>query len=644
MAVLPIAKVKDVTTRAFEELQLPVGASEEQVVARFRIICVNRALRHLPTEINDSPVKTNASDDGDERFQRQAVAYRFLCTLPLQSVEYQAENLLPKLRPLDTQAHENEKKERASAMLDVSITSMERAQKAGHLPYTNFVLQVHYCFRRHIVRRRYSEFLALHNLLEARLPVLPQLPERNWVYALQMPPAERAQRLTNYLRRVNTLLSARGVFSLEVMAFLEIDVTRVRAEEEALAIDILSRSSRSEENIFFIVQNSWISSWKRFVMTCKLPPGPITNHNLLETAAPTSRRCPKEDLVAAKHYRCVNGSTWRYWHLIYGGGPSIRRQSPSIYGPPACDPTTLAILVQSLVRGFLVRRALRRVRIQQKLEDPVTCQTVAAKARHRSLEARLDIVRQYVEVREFQTRHVAAMKIQRNFRMFLVRAEHALLLAESAVPDSATTQGLQQLYDDRMDLEELVLVEDPALRLAHFLATMLAGVPLRKLRSRNKIPAWRLFRLDSIASELRWSSSASTKTNAMAFADVESVTIETPLITKGSTLMRRMSLTIGSEDEATPREISGGTSYAVVATYREAGTKHELMLICEGPGEMQMLYFGLNALVSEIRSRTADGATFVDGHGIIRKRVPHAKKLLRDAHDLLEKQGHKTQI
>ncbi|KAG7380504.1 Golgi transport complex subunit 6 [Phytophthora pseudosyringae] len=649
MAVLPLAKAKEVTARAFEELQLPVGASEEQVVSRFRTICLNRVLSHVPTETSDSvvssdpaAVKINAPDDGGERFQLQAVAYRFLCSLPLLSgVEYQAEDLLPKLRPLDAQANDNETKERASAMLDVSIASMERAQQAGRLPYTNFVLRVHYCLRRHVVRRRYSEFLALHKLLEAKLPVLPQLPERNWVYALRLPPADRAQRLASYVQRVTTLLATRGVYSLEVMAFLEIDVTRVRAEEEALAVDVLSRASRSgAENIFFIAQSSWISSWKRFVVTHQLPPGPITNQNLFEVPTPESlSRRPKDDLVAATHYRCVNGSTWRYWHFIYGGGPAIRRQTPSIYGHPACDSATLAILVQRLVRGFLARRVTRRARIQQKLHDPAIYHTIAATARHRTLEARLDIVRQYVEVREFQTRHVAAMKIQRVFRKFLIRAEHALLLAESAVPDSATTQGLQQISDDRLALEELALVEDPALRLAHFLATMLAGVPLRKLRSRNKIPAWRLFRLDPIASELRWSSSVSTKTNAMAFADVQDLKKETPLATKGPSLVRRLSLSIGAEDGG---DVAGGTSHAVVVTYREGGAKRELILICEGPGEMEVLHFGLGALVSETWSRTDSGATFVDGHGIIRKRVPHAKKLLREAHELLERQ-HQTQ-
>ncbi|GMF61638.1 unnamed protein product [Phytophthora fragariaefolia] len=644
MVVLSVAKVKEATARAFDELQLPVGASEEQVVSRFRKICLDRVV-NPPAETSDCTVvndqaspKAHAADADDERFQRQAVAYRFLCSLPLlPGAEYQAEHLLATLRPLDPQANSNEANERASAMLDVSISSMERAQQAGHLPYTNFVIRVHYCLRRHVVRRRYSEFLALHMLLEKKLPVLPQLPERNWVYALKMPPAERARRLASYLQRITTLLATRGVFSLQVMAFLEIDVPRVRGEEEALAVDILSRSTRGGgDNIFFIVHSPWISSWKRFVTTHQLPSGPIPNQHLLEAATPeaTSRR-PKEGLVAAQHYRCVNGSTWRYWHLIYGGGPPIRRQTPSIYGRSACDLATLAVLVQRLVRGFLARRAMQQARIQQKLQDPETCHTVAAKARHRALEARLDIVRQYVEVREFQTRHVAALKIQRAFRMFLLRSEHALLLAESAVPDGATTQGLKQISDDRLALEELALVEDPALRLAHFLATMLAGVPLRKLRSRIKMPAWRLFRLDAIASELQWSSSTSAKTNAMAFADVEKLTTETPLAKRPS-FVRRMSVPLGSEDGAAIREATADTSHAVVVRYREGGVRRELMLICEGPGELEVLYFGLSALVSEVSSRTANGATFVDGHGIIRKRVPHAKRLLREAHALLE--------
>ncbi|RLN15332.1 hypothetical protein BBJ28_00002988 [Nothophytophthora sp. Chile5] len=651
MAVLPVSKVKEVTTRAFEELQLPVGASQPQVIARFRSVCLHRVLDHAPS----SPATgTNRNLDGDEeRFQRQAVAYRFLCSLPLLSgVEYRAEHVLATLRPLDPQVLGQETSQRASALLDVSIASMERAQRSGQLPYTNFVLRVHYCFRRHIVRRRYSEFLALHALLEPKLPVLPQLPERNWVYALRMPSAERARRLASYLQRVTTLLAARGVFSLDVMAFLEIDLARVRAEEEALAVDLLSNAmdssvkSNSDSNIHFIVHSGWLAAWKRFAATHRNPPGPIANTRLLEPSSSGSRsRCPRDGLQAARHYRCVNGSTWRFWVRIYGGGPALRRQTPSIYGRPACDLVTLAILLQRLVRGFLARRAARTARSKQRAQDPTD---VAAKKRHKTLEARMDVVRKYVEVRELQTRLVAALKIQRAFRVHLLRVEHALLLAESAVPDTATAQGFQQLEEDRLALEELALVDDPGLRLAHFLATLSAGVPLRKVRSRHKTPAWRLFRLDPIASELRWSSSSVEKSHAMAFADVEKLRMEAPLVlTKTASLVRRMSLTLGAEGaRASQSERAGATEHAVVVTYREAGdtsVTRELILICEGSGEMEVLHFGLSALIAEASTRTANGATFVDGHGIIRKRVPHAKRLLRDAQTLLEQQQQHKQ-
>ena len=52
----------------------------------------------------------------------------------------------------------------------------------------------------------------------------------------------RATELALYLTRIVTLLAERGVFSLDLMAFLEIDFTRVRAEEEGLAVQLLSES------------------------------------------------------------------------------------------------------------------------------------------------------------------------------------------------------------------------------------------------------------------------------------------------------------------------------------------------------------------------------------------------------------------
>lgn len=63
-------------------------------------------------------------------------------------------------------------------MLDVAIPRVERAQRAFGLPYANYVLSVHYCLRRHVVRRRYREFRALHAVLATQLPVLPEVSQR----------------------------------------------------------------------------------------------------------------------------------------------------------------------------------------------------------------------------------------------------------------------------------------------------------------------------------------------------------------------------------------------------------------------------------------------------------------------------------
>lgn len=37
-------------------------------------------------------------------------------------------------------------------------------------------------------------------------------------------------------------------------------------------------------------------------------------------------------LVLGEDYRLVNYNVWKYWSLIYGGGPSIGRASKDIYG------------------------------------------------------------------------------------------------------------------------------------------------------------------------------------------------------------------------------------------------------------------------------------------------------------------------
>ncbi|TYZ66202.1 hypothetical protein PybrP1_010439 [[Pythium] brassicae (nom. inval.)] len=662
MVTLSVSAAREATANAFDELRVAVGAPPEQIVAAFRALCLQRALStgspadDLPDAHNDH------AHDADARFQRQAVAYRFLSSLPLlDDTEYRAEHVLGTLRPLPPVASSHEGATRASAMLDVAITSMEQAQRAWGLPYTNYVISVHYWLHTHVVRRRYSEFVALHRALAAKLPVVPALPPRSWAYKLRLPPpgCVRAQELTQYLMRVVALLAARGLFSLDVMNFLEVDHRRVRAHEEALAVSFLARSSGGSNGVYYIVCSDWLRAWKKFVeggagdgssetsasadpaLAAPPPPGRISNDQLLDPVT----RAPKDNLSPARHYRCVNAATWRYLARVYGvSGSTLPRKQPSIYATAAVDLAALAALVQPVVRGFLGRCAARRRRAHVALQDP-SAQARASVALGRSaLAARMAAVRRYVDVREFQTRHVAATKIQRAFRVFLLRAEHKLLLAESAVPPA--DDGFQRL-EEYLSLEEIGLLGggDPRLKLAHFLVTLSKGVPVQKLRSRRKSPKWRLFQINAIGSELRWSSKA--RAHALAFADVASVAIEAPVMLKTAFGRRRSSAALAQGVVVKYRDRSSGRAGRDAddasddsrsrpsASNKSASELLELILVCESACDCEALHFGLSALVAETQGRTAHGASYVDGHGAIRKKVAHAKRLLHEAQELL---------
>lgn len=179
MPALTATAARDAAARAFDELELPVGAPLELVAGSFRAKCVRRAVRLLSGSADDEGErdKQPGEDPDGGAFERQAVAYRFLASLPLLGGRGElATALLATLRPL--RPAPEHLLLRAAAMLDVCVPRVERAQRAFGLPYANYVLSVHYCLRRHVVRRRYREFRALHDALAAQLPVLPEV--RPW--------------------------------------------------------------------------------------------------------------------------------------------------------------------------------------------------------------------------------------------------------------------------------------------------------------------------------------------------------------------------------------------------------------------------------------------------------------------------------
>lgn len=610
---LPIERVKDVIADPYTELQVPVGSSMDKVVAAFRQVALVRAV---------APNGTSAMDL--EAFQRQAIAYRFLFSLPIdQGRVYNPDDILAMLRPLDAQGPE-EGLERASPLLEVHIASMEQAQRAWQLPYTNYVITVHYCLRKHVVRRRYREFLALHQTLQSKLPVLPALPESSWREKLSMS-SERAQALSEYLSRVVRMLANRGLFSMDMMAFLEINYAKVRAEEEAFAMDYLSRQGRGA-NQYYMIPSPWLATWKRFLVAGNQPPGKIPTHALLDRTT----RAPRPFLSAGKHYRCINAHTWEYLERVYGGGPRIVRRSPSLYAEPSLDIMTSAITAQRLVRGFLGRVHARRHRNYLLAQNPIVAARIQRSQSRKQLEDHMARIRKFVEIKESQIRHVAAIKVQRVFRAYLLRAEHRLLMNESAVP---TVQENLEHVEDYLPLEEIAMLRNHRLRLAHFVLTMTKGVPLQKTRSRRKAPKWRLFKINDIGSQLVWCSQQHS--SSIALVDCIEVSVERPFVLLSS---RRPSWGL--------RKSSVAMSFdqAVVVQYQEDNQTLELILVCESSLEADALCYGLEMLIQETKCRARSGETYVDGHGIIRKKVPHAKLLIRQAKDVLDQHYGATKM
>lgn len=631
--ILSVNAAREVVANAYDELRVPVGAPLEQVATTFRALSLQRALgMHTSTRNNNND--SSNSDDKPLLFQRQAVAYRFLSSLPLlDEHEYKPEHMLATLRPL-TPTTSDEASERASGMLDIAITSMEQAQRAWGLPYTNYVITVHYWLRTHVVRRRYSEFLALHKVLQAKLPVVPAIPERKWGYKLRMPSDDaRAQELTAYLMRAIAMLANRGLFSLDIMDFLEVDYRSVRAQEEALAVDLLTHAGSS--NVYYIVSSGWLDTWKNFVQ------GDITSNNSSNSASPPApgkvandhlvdptTNMLKDNLTPARHYRCVNCFTWQYFAKVYGvNGPVLMRREPWIYGAQVVDVLAIAVQTQRLVRGFLGRVRARNRRNYLLLQEPEMEARIALVQRRAMLRERMAVVRKYVNIKEYQIRHVAASKIQRAFRVFLLRAEHNLLMAESAVPH--VEENFQQI-EEYYSLEEIGLIEDPRFKLAHFLVTLNKGVPIQKIRSRRKSPKWRLFKINQIGSQLLWSSKK--RSHALAFVDVASVVIEAPLALKTGFGRRKSGAAFA---QGVVLKYKGSADGNNNSSSNSSEGIHELILVCESACDCEALHFGLSALVRETQTRVSDGASYVDGHGTIRKKYPHAKQLIRQAHTLI---------
>ncbi len=194
-----------------------------------------------------------------------------------------------------------------------------------------------------------------------------------------------ARKLALYLNRIIELFAIRQVFSLDLMAFLEIDFLRIRKEEEGHAVKYLGTLgglSSSASEIGYIVNVSWLEQWKTFIQGKGPAPGPISNTELFDLDDALKL---KSNLHPVEHYRSLNRQNWSYLKLIYRGGPELPRRSNNIYGPYAVDRIMAIVIAQKIIRGFIARMQYRKLQLKIVRSDPkVQAQAQAMETMHQN--------------------------------------------------------------------------------------------------------------------------------------------------------------------------------------------------------------------------------------------------------------------
>jgi hypothetical protein len=203
---------------------------------------------------------------------------------------------------------------------------------------------------------------------------------------------------------------------------------------------------------------------------------------------------------------------------------------------------------------------------------------------------------------------------------------------ESAVPE--VVHNFQQI-EEYLSLEEIGLMQDASKRLAHFLVTMNKGVPIQKIpKSKGKThPKWCIFKINQIGSHLEWNShKKKLQSHTISFVDCTNIKKESPLVLKN--VFRQTKKTFDHAILVQYNTMNGNGR-------KENSQQGKLILICESVCDQDALYQGLYALIQEARARIENGASYVDGYGVIRKKVPHAKRLIREALRVLEEEQQK---
>eukprot|EP01006_Ploeotia_vitrea_P044667 TRINITY_DN66852_c1_g1_i1.p1 TRINITY_DN66852_c1_g1~~TRINITY_DN66852_c1_g1_i1.p1 ORF type:complete len:805 (+),score=436.59 TRINITY_DN66852_c1_g1_i1:26-2440(+) len=103
---------------------------------------------------------------------------------------------------------------------------------------------------------------------------------------------------------------------------IERDMVKAASEEDKKLSDRQRRRGG-----FYLINSRWFKAWKQFVAGGSERPGPISNHKLFDVDGIT----PLAGLKTPADYRALTPGLWKVFVDLYGGGPEIKRSTPTLY-------------------------------------------------------------------------------------------------------------------------------------------------------------------------------------------------------------------------------------------------------------------------------------------------------------------------
>jgi len=272
-------------------------------------------------------------------------------------VGFKATDILPLLKPLHGGVvGECPKEYRGFRMLAVTFKEVRRVPTIYSIYGYKivFTFTVHYCMRLHTIDRDLDSLRGLNELLKHESLTVPVFPELNVLESIGIAELSTiGRKLAKYMNRVHSMAADMDKFSSRLLKFLNVDFEKVQSEEEGAYMAILDTTTNPKNTVWHIIDENWLLKWRRFAMgrgpRRYLPPGPITNLELLIESKKSGRRT----LEISKHYRCVNYNVWRFLEIVHGGGPCISRKEEDIYSSFGYSQLQAVIKIQTRMRIYL---------------------------------------------------------------------------------------------------------------------------------------------------------------------------------------------------------------------------------------------------------------------------------------------------